>query len=258
MHSVIGYAKQRLWLFYPQAQPKLTYLLRHPQPTLTIEKKVKVNENVSAYYPAIVPIIRDNFDGKGKAMESNKERAFDKMLAGEPYFINDAELVEIRYQTRDLVDQFNTLGARQVAEKTALLTQIFAAIGNNVHVEKPIRIDYGCNTSIGSNVFINFNFTVLDPGKITIGDNVFIGPGVSLYTALHPLNIAERNTHTGTTLPITIGNNVWLASDVKIMPGVTIGDGAVIGAGSVVTKDIPPGMLAVGSPAKVVRPTQAN
>ncbi|KFZ36793.1 maltose acetyltransferase [Shewanella mangrovi] len=181
------------------------------------------------------------------------ERAFDAMVAGRPYCINDAELVEIRYQTRDRVDAFNGLSARQVAEKTQLIQQIFGEVGEDVHIEKPIRIDYGCNTKLGSHVFINFNLTVLDPGLVTIGNHVFIGPNVCFYTALHPLDIAERDSHTGTTLPITIGNHVWIAGDVKILPGVTIGDGAVVGAGSVVTKDIPAGMLAVGNPAKVIR-----
>ncbi|WP_275297535.1 sugar O-acetyltransferase [Shewanella electrica] len=181
------------------------------------------------------------------------ERAFDAMVAGRPYCINDAELVEIRYQTRDRVDEFNALSARQVAQKTQLIKQIFAAVGDDVHIEKPLRVDYGCTTKLGSHVFINFNLTVLDPGEITIGNHVFIGPNVCLYTALHPLDIAERDRHIGTTLPIKIGNHVWIAGDVKILPGVSIGDGAVVGAGSVVTKDVPAGMLAVGNPARVIR-----
>ncbi|WP_205563455.1 sugar O-acetyltransferase [Cohaesibacter haloalkalitolerans] len=180
-------------------------------------------------------------------------QAFDAMVAGDPYWINDPELVEIRYRTRDLVDRFNALGARQVTEKTETIHAIFGTVGEDVHIEKPMRIDYGVNTTIGSHVFINFNLVVLDTGRVTIGDHVFIGPNVSLYAALHPMNIEERAAHTGTTLPITIGNNVWISGDAKIMPGVTIGDGAVIGAGSVVTKDVPAGMLAVGNPARILR-----
>lgn len=184
--------------------------------------------------------------------------AYDAMTSGVEYDINDAQLVEIRYQTRDRVDAFNQLGARQVAEKRALLGQIFGRIGDNVHVEKPLRVDYGCNTCFGSNVFINFNLTVLDTGRITVGNNVFIGPNVSLYAALHPLDPVERARHVGTTLPITIGNNVWIAGNVTILPGVTIGDGSVIGAGSVVTKSIPSGVLAAGNPCRVIRPVAGS
>ncbi len=181
-------------------------------------------------------------------------KALDAMTAGMEYNINDGDLVEIRYQTRDRVDAFNLLGARQVAEKRALLSQIFGQIGDNVHVEKPLRVDYGCNTHFGSNVFINFNLTVLDTARITIGNNVFIGPNVALYAALHPLDPVIRAQHLGTSLPITIGNDVWIAGNVTLLPGVTIGDGCVIGAGSVVNKSIPPGMLAVGNPCRVLRP----
>lgn len=184
--------------------------------------------------------------------------AYDAMTSGVEYDINDAQLVEIRYQTRDRVDAFNQLGARQVAEKRALLGQIFGRIGDNVHVEKPLRVDYGCNTCFGSNVFINFNLTVLDTGRITVGNNVFIGPNVSLYAALHPLDPVERARHVGTTLPITIGNDVWIAGNVTILPGVTIGDGSVIGAGSVVTKSIPSGVLAAGNPCRVIRPVAGS
>ncbi|MEY8711368.1 sugar O-acetyltransferase [Mangrovibacter phragmitis] len=179
--------------------------------------------------------------------------AFEAMVEGREYWINDAELVEIRYCTRDRVDQFNQCGAREVSQKNTLIREIFGKVGDDVHIEKPLRVDYGCTTTLGNHVFINFNFTLLDPGFVTIGDHVFIGPNVSLYTALHPMDAGKRGRHIGTTLPVTIGNHVWIAGNVTVLPGVTIGDGAVIGAGSVVTKDIPAGMLAVGNPARVIR-----
>ncbi|MBC2606707.1 sugar O-acetyltransferase [Pelagicoccus albus] len=175
------------------------------------------------------------------------------MVAGEPYWINDPELVEVRYVTRERVDEFNALGPREVDKKQELQRQIFGSVGNNVHMEKPIRIDYGFNTHFGNNVFINFNLVILDCGKITVGDNVFIAPNVQFYTALHPIDIAERAKHLGTTKPIHIGNDVWIGGGCIIMPGVTIGNGATIGAGSVVTRDIPPDTVAYGNPCKVGR-----
>ena len=176
--------------------------------------------------------------------------AYEKMIAGKKYWINDPELVEIRYKTRDLTDKINALGPRDVAQRTALLSELFGYMGDDIHIEKPIRIDYGMNIHMGSHVFINFNWTVLDCCKVTIGDRVFIGPNVSFYTAHHPLNAQERAQHIGFAEPITIGNDVWIGGDVTILPGVTIGDDCVIGAGSVVTKSIEPGMIAVGSPCQ--------
>ncbi len=180
-------------------------------------------------------------------------RAYDAMIAGERYWINDPELVEIRYRTRELVDQFNAMGPRAVASKRAICQQLFGQIGEEVHIEKPIRIDYGSNIRLGSNVFINYNWTVLDCCSVTVGDNVFIGPNVSCYTAHHPLDAKTRAEHIGFAEPITIGNDVWIGGNAIILPGVTIGDGCVIGAGSVVTKDVPAGMIAVGNPCRVVK-----
>ncbi|WP_207420294.1 sugar O-acetyltransferase [Desertivirga brevis] len=182
-------------------------------------------------------------------MKSERE----KMLAQELYYINDPELVEIRYKTRELVDEFNATGPRDVKEKEALQRRIFGSVGENVHIEKPIRIDYGINTRIGSNVFINFNFVMLDCCPVTIGNNVFIAPNVQIYTAKHPIDPETRNKHIGSALPITIGNDVWIGGNCVILPGVTIGDGCTIGAGSLVSKSIPPNSIAVGSPCRVVK-----
>ena len=182
-------------------------------------------------------------------MKSERE----KMLAGEHYNINDPELVEIRYQVRELVDLFNNTSPRDTETKENLQRKIFAEVGDNVHIEKAIRIDYGCHTKIGSNVFINFNFVLLDCCPVTIGNNVFIAPNVQIYTASHPINPVDRNKHIGFAKPVTVGNDVWIGGDCILLPGVTIGDGCSIGAGSVVTKSIPPHSLAVGSPCKVVK-----
>ena len=177
--------------------------------------------------------------------------ALEKMIAGEEYWINDPELVEIRFKTRELVDEFNQTKPREADKKAAIQKQIFGEVGDEVHIEKPMRVDYGMNTKIGSNVFINFNFVILDCCPVTIGNNVFIAPNVQFYTAMHPLDLDDRKKHIGFAAPITIGNDVWIGGGCIIMPGVTIGDGVTIGAGSVVTKDIPANSVAFGSPCKV-------
>lgn len=178
---------------------------------------------------------------------------FEKMVAGHPYNINDPELVEIRYQTRDKTDEFNQLSSRQVEEKNALIKSMFKQVGDNVHLEKGVRVDYGINTVLGNNVFINYNFVVLDCCPLTIGDNVFIAPNVQMYTAIHPLDPQERKQHIGQAMPITIEDDVWIGGGSIILPGVTIGKGTTIGAGSVVNKSIPANCVAVGNPCKVVR-----
>ena len=179
--------------------------------------------------------------------------AYQDMVAGKRYPINDAELIEIRNLTRNRVAEYNLLPREALDEQQALLEQIFSQIGEDVHFEKQLNVDYGVNTSLGSHVFINFNFVLLDCAPVTIGDHVFIGPNVQIYTAHHPLDAATRDQHIGWAEPITIGSHVWIGGGAIILPGVTIGDGAVIGAGSVVTKDVPAYHLAMGNPAKVSR-----
>lgn len=180
-------------------------------------------------------------------------REFSKMVSGENYNINDPELREIRYRVRDIVDEFNALSARAVTEKERLIRTIFGRVGENVHFEKGMRIDYGCNTHIGNNVFINFNFVLLDCAPVNIGNNVFIAPDVQIYTAQHPLDPDTRNQHIGSARPINIGDDVWIGGGVIILPGVTIGKGSTIGAGSVVKHDIPAGVIAAGNPCQVKR-----
>lgn len=189
-------------------------------------------------------------------------RAFDAMVTGQRYWINDPELVEIRLQARELVDAINQLSPRAENRRQELLSQLMGQMGEDIHIEKPIHIDYGCNIKLGNHVFINFDWTVLDCMPVTVGDHVFIGPHVSFYTAHHPLDPQTRDQHIGFAEPIQIGNHVWIGGNCTVLPGVTIGDGCVIGAGSLVTHDIPAGMLAVGSPCRVVRcvadPSEAN
>ncbi|MCG9696681.1 sugar O-acetyltransferase [Shewanella sp. Isolate11] len=176
--------------------------------------------------------------------------ALSKMRAGERYCINDPELIEIRDHIRDLTAEYNQTPRSDRGHQRHLINKIFAKVGDDVHIEKSMNIDYGINTMIGSHVFINFNFTLLDCAPVTIGDHVFIGPNVQLYTAHHPLDAATRDQHIGWAEPITIGCHVWIGGGCIILPGVTIGDGAVVGAGSVVTKDIPAKTIAFGNPCR--------
>ncbi len=124
-------------------------------------------------------------------------------------------------------------------------------------IHSPFHCDFGTNIRAGKNLICNYNVTILDEGEVTIGDNVFIGPNCSIYTIIHALNPQQRNGGIMRSAPVTIGSDVWLGGNVVVLPGVTIGDGSVIGAGSVVVKDIPSGVLAVGNPCKVVRPITA-
>lgn len=178
---------------------------------------------------------------------------WQQMLSGEVYDALHPRLVEMLAETREKIYDFNTLRPSQKAEQMAILRKLFGSCGENLTVNQPFRCDYGRNISIGDNVFINFNMTILDEAEVTIGNNVFIGPNVSVYTPCHPLVADERNTGVEWAEPVTIGNDVWIGGNTVILPGVTIGDGAVVGAGSVVSRDVPEASLVVGCPAHVVR-----
>lgn len=178
---------------------------------------------------------------------------WQQMLSGEVYDALHPRLVEMLAETREKIYDFNNLRPSQKAEQMAILRELLGRCGENLTVNQPFRCDYGRNISIGDNVFINFNMTILDEAEVTIGNNVFIGPNVSIYTPCHPLDADERNTGVEWAEPVTIGNDVWIGGNTVILPGVTIGDGAVVGAGSVVSRDVPEASLVVGCPAHVVR-----
>lgn len=181
---------------------------------------------------------------------TEKEKCAQGLLYDANY---DAELLAERLRAKELLYDYNRLRPSQQAERRALLERLLGKMGQQTVIEQPFFCDYGYNIEVGANFFANFNFVVLDEAKVRIGDNVFIAPNVGIYTAGHPLDVAQRNQGLEYARPVTIGNNVWIGAGVSILPGVTIGDGVVIGAGSVVTKDIPAGMLAVGNPCRVVR-----
>lgn len=185
-------------------------------------------------------------------MESHEE-IWRKMLAGENYDASHPHLLEKLMRTRILIRRFNDLMPDSLTEQKKLIRSLLGSCRNNFTINQPFRCDYGENIHIGENFFANFNLTVLDEAEVRIGDNAFIGPNVSIYTACHPLDAAERNKQTEWALPVTIGNNVWLGGNVTIVPGVTIGDNCVIGAGSVVTRDIPSNTVAAGNPARVIK-----
>jgi maltose O-acetyltransferase len=174
-----------------------------------------------------------------------------RMLQGENYNPLDRELVVARRQARTLTDMFNRSTTGK--ERQRILGQLFAAPVHRVWIEPPFYCDYGAHIHFGSDVFLNFNCVILDPAPVNIGNNVFFGPGVQIYTATHPLDAAERRSGVESALPVTIGNDVWIGGGAIILPGVSIGFGAVIGAGSVVTRSIPAGVLAAGNPCRVIR-----
>ena len=188
----------------------------------------------------------------------------EKMLKGWMIYDPFTEgMAEERTKAHKLCKLYNDTFETDVEEREKILNELLPNKGENIYLQGPIYFDFGVNTFIGKGSYANFNFTVLDEGKVTIGENVFIGPNVSLLTAIHPLCYQERNsfynqttgnvTNLEYTKPITIGNNCWIAANVTICGGVTIGDGSVIGAGSVVTKNIPANSLAVGNPCRVIR-----
>ncbi len=180
--------------------------------------------------------------------------AKEKMLSGEWYdAASDPELLSELYACRDRIYELNRLHPRETATRDILLRSIIGHMGREVTILSPFFCDYGSHISIGDCTYINFNLTVLDEAQVTIGSHVFIGPGCSLLTAVHPLDAQERNKGTEKALPITIGDSVWLGSNVTVLPGVTIGEGAVVGAGSVVTRDVPPRTVVAGNPARIIR-----
>lgn len=190
-----------------------------------------------------------------------------EMLAGHPYEAGTPELAQLMQRSHTLCTQYNQLALDADPQREKLLQQLIPEHGKNCFLQCPIHFDYGRFTKLGDNFYANYNFTVLDCAPVTIGDNVMCGPNVTIATAMHPLMWQQRNPQTQadgnfTTVeyakPIEIGNNCWLASNVTVCPGVHIGDGCVIGAGAVVTHDIPDDSLVAGVPAKVIRKITPN
>ena len=184
---------------------------------------------------------------------------WEKMASGLLYDANfDPAVLEARARAQDLCMDYNQLRSTQKAERLTLLRSLLASCGEDIVIEPPFFVDYGCNMRVGKACYANHNLVVLDGAPVTFGDHVFIGPNCCFTTAGHPLDPAQRNAGLEYAKPITIGNNVWIGMGVQVLPGVTIGDNAVIGAGSVVTKDIPADMLAYGVPCRPIREIAAK
>jgi maltose O-acetyltransferase len=177
-----------------------------------------------------------------------------RMLAGELYQASDPELLAARLHARTVLARFNATPPHAEAKRQQLLVTLFARLGEGTVIEPPLRCDYGFNVAIGARSFINFDCVLLDCNRISIGEEVLFGPGVHVYTATHPLEASLRRSGAELALPVTIGDGVWLGGGVIVCPGVRIGENTVVGAGSVVTRDLPDRVLAAGNPCRVLRP----
>ena len=176
------------------------------------------------------------------------------MQSGLPYSAVDLQLLRELNATKDVIHRYNALMPSQTEELFSILKNLLGHIGDyHICINQPFYCDYGKQIRVGKRFFANFNFTVLDEAPVTIGDDCFIGPNVSIYTACHSTDPAERNSRREWAEPVTVGDNVWIGGNVTILPGVTIGSNTTIGAGSVVTKDIPANVVAVGNPCRVIK-----
>ncbi len=177
----------------------------------------------------------------------------ERMLAGDPYTADDPELAEASAAATDLTAAYDATTARRRPLRRQLLERLLGAVGEGTEIRPPLYVDYGTHVRIGDRSSADSGLVALDVAAITIGDDVQIGPGVQLLTPTHPVEAEPRRQKWEAAEPITIGDNVWLGGGVIVLPGVTIGADTVVGAGSVVTRDLPAGVVAVGNPARVVR-----
>lgn len=182
-------------------------------------------------------------------MKSEKE----KMLSGEPYKAFGKELFLERQKAKEILFEFNNLPPSKIKERHQLIKPLFGKTKGTFYLEPPFRCDYGYNIELGKNFYANYNFTVLDSGKVKIGDHVLIGPNVSLITVNHPIDKDFRAKGFEISKEIIIEKNVWIGANVIINPGVKISENSIIGSGSVVTKNIPENVIAVGNPCKILR-----
>lgn len=182
----------------------------------------------------------------------------EKMLSGQIYNALDEDLRNELNAVKILCQQYNNLLPTELDARNKLLQQILGQADADTFINQPFYCDYGKHIRVGKRFFANFCFVVLDEAYVTIGDDCFIGPNVSIYTACHSTNPQQRNTRQEWAKPVSIGNNVWIGGSVTILPGVTIGDNCTIGAGSVVTRSIPSNSIAVGNPARVIKPVSDN
>ena len=176
-----------------------------------------------------------------------------KMLNGELYDSSDKQLVDELIKAKKLCNQYNNLCIEDIEKGNEIIKKLFSKTGNEFMIMPNFYCDYGFNIEIGEKFYSNHNLVILDANKVEFGDNVFIGPNCGFYTSGHPLDYQTRNKGLEYAKPIKVGSNVWIGVNVCVMPGVTIGDNVVIGAGSVVNKDIPSNCVTVGNPCKVIK-----
>lgn len=178
----------------------------------------------------------------------------EKMLSGMVYSAIDEQLLKELNEVKEIIHEYNALKPSQTLRRFQILKDLLGYVADDeIIVNQPFYCDYGKQIRVGKRFFANFNLTILDEARVTIGDDCFIGPNVSIYTACHSTDPVERNTRREWAEPVTIGDNVWIGGSVTILPGVTIGSNVTIGAGSVVTRDIPDNVVAVGNPCKVIK-----
>lgn len=178
----------------------------------------------------------------------------EKMLSGSAYLpMEDTELINARRDCKRLCHKYNTISPDKKKKRNSMLKKILGKTGKNFLIEQPFVCDYGFNIEIGENFYSNHNMIILDPAKVTFGNNVFVGPNCGFYTPEHPLDAENRINGIEYAFPINIGNNVWFGGNVTVLGGVSIGDNTVIGAGSVVTKNLPANVIAAGNPCKIIR-----
>ena len=213
-----------------------------------LKRGSKMIQNI-AFGNTIIYLYHDN-QSKISLMMSEKEKG----MRGELYDANnDPELIKERIICKEICYDYNNLRPSDTENREGIIRKLFGKTGQSFLIEQPFYCDYGYNIEIGENFYSNVNCVILDGAKVRFGDNVFIAPNCGFYTAGHPFDVEQRNSGLEYAKPITVGNNVWIGGNVCVLPGVTIGDNCVIGAGSVVNKDIPTGSLAVGNPCRVIR-----
>lgn len=188
-----------------------------------------------------------------KYFEGDSRSMRERMLAGDLYIADDPELAADNLRAMELADRYARTWPSDRTGARNILAELLGGIGADTEIRPPLFVDYGKYLTIGERCFINFNLTALDVAPITIGDDVQIGPGVQLLTPTHPVEPGPRRDKLEAAQPISIADNVWIGGGAVILPGVTVGENSVVGAGAVVTRDVPPNTVVVGNPARVVR-----
>lgn len=203
----------------------------------------------SEYFCTQINELYEYFNNQ-KCKMTEKEKAYKGLLYNPNH---DKELLDAQDEAKRVLYGYNNLPPWEKEKRLEILKKFLGKVGENPIIHSPFHCDYGYNIEIGNDFFANMNLIILDGAKVTIGNNVYIAPNVGIYTAGHPFDVKQRNEGLEYAYPVTIGNNVWIGAQVAILPGVTIGNNSVIGAGSIVSRDIPSGVLAVGNPCRVIR-----